>query len=94
MSEAELIDEDAQCQQAVDNRRYRRQVGDVDLDDGSQPVAFGVLLKIKTGSDAERHSGTGGDQHDQQRAYPGRENARLGGAPRGKVEEEIDRKAI
>ena len=79
LTETELVHKDTERQQAIHNRRHRSQIGDIDFNDLGHPVAFGVLLKINPGRDAERHGSQRRNQHDEQRADPGRENAGLVG---------------
>jgi hypothetical protein len=65
LAEAELVDEQAERQQAVDDRRHAGQVADVDLDDVGHPVARRVFLEVDAGGHAERHGDSGGDDHHQ-----------------------------
>ena len=52
---AQRADEQPEPEQAVDDRRDRRQVGDVDLDEAGQQAAAAVLLEVDRRGDADRH---------------------------------------
>ena len=55
--DAERPDEQGQAQDAVDDRRHARQVGDVGLDDPPQPAGRSILLEIDPRGDSH------GDSH-------------------------------
>ncbi len=80
LPQPELIHEQAQRQQAVDDGRHARQVGDVDFNDRREPVLRRVLFEIDRRGDADRHRAERRHQHDQRRADPGAENAGALGA--------------
>ena len=61
---AEGPDEDRQAEQAVDDRRHARQVGDVQLDDPPEPAGRGVFLEEDRRADADRDR-EGGHQPEQ-----------------------------
>jgi len=89
LAEVELVHEQTERQQAVDDGRHARQVGDVDLDQVGDPIARRVLLEVDAGRDPERHAGQGRDQHHQDGADPGRKDAGLGRMPRRERGEEL-----
>jgi hypothetical protein len=77
LAETKLVDKDTKSQQTVHNRRHRRQIADVDLDDVGDPVALCVFLKVQTGGNPERHGSQRRNEHHQQRTDPGRQDAGL-----------------
>ena len=56
--------EQSQPEDAVDDRRHARQVGDVGLDDPPQPARRGILLEVDRRADADRDADHG-DQAQQ-----------------------------
>jgi hypothetical protein len=89
LAEAELVDEQAQRQQTVDDRRHAGQVGDVDLDQVGEPVLPRILLEVHGRTDADRHRREDGHQHHERTADPGREDAGLPRTPRREAGQEI-----
>ena len=63
--DAERPDEQGQAQDAVDDRRHARQVGDVGLDDPPQPAGRSILLEVDPRADPYRDS-----QHGHQAKQP------------------------
>ncbi len=89
LAETEVIDEEAECQQAIDDGRDAGQIADVDLYDVGHPVLRRVLLQVDACGNAKGHGRERGYQHHEDGTDPGREDAGILRAARRKRGEEL-----
>ena len=75
---ADQVDEEAEAEDAEDDRRHARQVVDRDAHHAHQRPLLGVLAQVERGEHAERRHGEGHEEDHHHRAEDGREDAALG----------------
>ncbi len=78
MRAADRVDEEAEAEDAEDDRRHAGQVVDRDAHHAHQRPLLGVLAQVERGEHAERRHREGHQEHHHHRAEDGREDAALG----------------